>query len=430
MYSYPRIDACAEKLSFRAHLNLASDSLKSFIEPTDEELDKLHFLLLEHLSPLRGNYVLQDADSHFNRFFKVAVSELHMSSTPGHCELSKYGSTNKEIFKVSEDGTMDEQRYQIVRAIVYKRFMEVINSPTADPIKLFIKMEPHKTEKIETNRFRLISSVSLIDGLVDRLLYMVFAHKVTANFQNTGILIGYNPTKGGHRFFNQSFSNKRPKLMLDQKAFDWTYKPWMAVVFYNLLLDLNVTPTPWWESAVQNRMHSLFESPEFIFSDGFKIQQPVRGVMKSGMYMTIIQNSIAILSLHYLSLMRSGISYNEPIFVVGDDSILYPPSNVEAYLSAMKTCGVLPKVKEEMIADFAGFQYNGINFKPEYLQKHLFSLMHLSRDPIVAGMTLRSYLIIYTYVPEMLAYLRRLIVLRDLMFTNLSDRELIKFDNQ
>lgn len=49
--------------------------------------------------------------------------------------------------------------------------VDAVKSLHCDPVRLFIKMEPHKLQKLLQGRFRLISSVSLIDSLVERVLY-------------------------------------------------------------------------------------------------------------------------------------------------------------------------------------------------------------------------------------------------------------------
>ncbi|APG75867.1 hypothetical protein 3 [Sanxia sobemo-like virus 1] len=367
-------------------------------------------------------------EEHFDQLFYHCVRDLTWTSVPGHCELAKYGSTNAQVFDLAEDGTLDESRFELVKQVVYLRLQVLQDKPVADPIKLFIKSEFHKREKILNSRFRLISSVSLIDGLVDRMLFIIFAKKLTGNFANTGICIGYNPQKGGHRFMHNTFPKHTEKLLVDQTAFDWTYKPWMANVLKNVINDLNMDPHQWWTRAVDNRFKALFDKPKFVFSDGERIDQPIEGVMKSGCYLTIIANSIAVLSIHYLSSLRSNNPTDGIILVQGDDAVQDLPLYLEEYKEAVKTCGVLPKFKTSKSIEFAGFRYENDIFVPEYRQKHLVALKHLTSDRLDAEMTLNSYLRMYTYEPTMLAYIRSLIAKRNLPKAHLSDRQLKWFD--
>ena len=54
-----------------------------------------------------------------------------------------------------------------------------------DPIKVFVKQEPHKMSKIKQERYRLISGVSLVDTLVDRLLLQWLAQNVVEHVGET-----------------------------------------------------------------------------------------------------------------------------------------------------------------------------------------------------------------------------------------------------
>lgn len=51
--------------------------------------------------------------------------------------------------------------------------VELIKLGLVDPVKVFVKKEPHKLSKILEGRVRIIASVSLVDQLIERLLHRV-----------------------------------------------------------------------------------------------------------------------------------------------------------------------------------------------------------------------------------------------------------------
>lgn len=48
---------------------------------------------------------------------------------------------------------------------------ELVQEGVRDPVRIFIKVEPHKLKKMLEEKYRLISGVSLVDQLVERLLF-------------------------------------------------------------------------------------------------------------------------------------------------------------------------------------------------------------------------------------------------------------------
>lgn len=59
----------------------------------------------------------------------------------------------------------------------------------ADDIKVFVKQEPHSWEKISEGRFRLISAVSMVDTMVDRIVFGDLVDRVLATAGETPVMI-------------------------------------------------------------------------------------------------------------------------------------------------------------------------------------------------------------------------------------------------
>jgi hypothetical protein len=62
--------------------------------------------------------------------------------------------------------------------------VELVQGGFADPVRLFIKEEPHSIAKCEKKRWRLISSVSIVDKLVEYVLFKIQNQKEIDNWRD------------------------------------------------------------------------------------------------------------------------------------------------------------------------------------------------------------------------------------------------------
>lgn len=339
-----------------------------------------------------------DKREHFFKMFFVAVLDIEMNSVPGICSLARLGTTNKEVFGVDANGHYSIDKLRLIRDEVWHRFDAVTQGKTySDPLKVFIKQEPHKRKKLEDGRLRLIMSVSLIDAFVDRILFMKLAQKIVTNFHKTNIMIGWSPMAGGYRLISSLFSGMKT-LSIDKKAWDWTVPYWLLNSIKRVILHLAVDKPDWWVLAVEARFKCLFEDPVFSFGDGSIGRQTQPGVMKSGCYLTIIVNSLGQLLLHEMAKNTLQLGdVCEPIVVLGDDSLQKHFDRYHEYVGFLQKLGFMLETSEhDGRCSFAGFTYDN-DFKPEYKTKHLFLLSHLTTDRIVAAQTLQQYQGLYYF---------------------------------
>lgn len=334
--------------------------------------------------------------------FLVALLDVDLNSVPGQCSLNRLGSTNREVFGVTETG-YDIAKVTVVKAAVWHRYTQVLEgNKLADPIKVFIKQEPHKREKIEDGRLRLIMSVSLVDALVDRILFMKLMWKVVNNYHKTGIMIGWSPVNGGYRLLESKFSGKT--LSMDKKTWDWSVPAWLLDAVCDVIMSLSVSAPVWWKKAVRTRFDCLFEDPEFVFSDGSRAKQSQPGIMKSGCYLTILINSVAQILLHEMAIFSLSIprEETEPLLVVGDDTL---QKWFDRYLECVAYWSSLGfKIEVEQHSgepEFAGFKYKN-GYIPAYRQKHYFQLAYLTPNRELAQQTLQNYQILYWFDKDML----------------------------
>lgn len=379
----------------------------------DEEVELLNSAigLTETMLPELRFWPHVDAveEYNFEMLFRIALSELDMDSVPGECCLNKYGSTNREIFGY-ENGILDASRVKLVRIAVKDRYDSVTKGErVADPLKVFVKQEPHKRTKLQEGRIRLIMSVSLVDTIVDRILFRRIMYRATQNFSKTNIMIGWSPVSGGYRLIQAKFAGV-DTISIDKKSWDWTVKIWLLHAVKDLIVRLANDAPEWWLKAVDTRFHMLFEDPTFIFGDGVTSKQRMPGIMKSGCYLTILINSLAQLILHNMALVKLQLP-KQRFICIGDDTVQESFPEVESYISFLEHLGF--RIEHEFRPageiEFAGFIYDENNFQPAYVNKHLFALRHLTLDEEIAGQTLANYQLLYVFVPHMLKYIRTIL---------------------
>lgn len=193
------------------------------------------------------------------------------------------------------------------RQVYGKTAVELVEGGYVDPVRIFVKQEPHNIEKIKAGRFRLISSVSIVDQLVERLLF---------SLQNkTEIEVWEDiPSKPGIGLTDESLHSvqAQARKMLERggeiaeadiSGWDWSVQSWellgeayMRVKLAGLSSNLPhngeppITYGEPFSEIVFARYHCLGLSV-FGLSDGELYAQKLPGIQLSGSYTTSSSNS-------------------------------------------------------------------------------------------------------------------------------------------
>lgn len=313
--------------------------------------------------------------------YKRTLLRLDWTSSPGYPYMRRC-PTNKDFFKVNE-GVPDEGRVLHVWDILRQRLTE----RDCDPVRLFIKPEPHKIEKIKEGRYRLISSVSVVDQIIDHMLFGEMNDQLVNNWAYVPSKIGWSQYLGGWRYMPHQQDSV---MALDRKSWDWTMQIWLIEMVLEVRAALCLNLSEEWLELAKWRYKSLFVKNTFITSGGLLLRQKHPGVMKSGCVNTISDNSIAQHLVNGRVCMEID---EEPSFLIsmGDDTLQTTPENLEQYLQTMaQYCIVKPPSFE---CEFAGMRFHGKRIEPCYRGKHAYVLLHV--DPEVLPQLADSYALLY-----------------------------------
>lgn len=325
-----------------------------------------------------------------------------MASIPGVCSLTRFGSTIGEV--LGYDGeSFDPDRVEILRLEVLARFEYLLEgSYHCDPIKVFIKQEPHKVSKLKEGRLRLISAVSVIDTMVDRMLFQRIFKKVVSEPLSTPVAIGWSPVQSGAAYLRMHLSGKT--FDTDKKHWDWTFPWWLLVDSYKVLLQI-ASPAPWWEAVALRRFKCLFKYARFSFPDGQVVDQREKGIMKSGCYLTLLMNSLGQWILHEHAQLSLGV--NVKFICFGDDGTQEHSEHDDKFVAFYEKLGFKVEHGVHDNIEFCGFHiFANSKFLPAYKDKHVFMLRHLTLDPTIAVQTLQSYQYLYWFDRAFLDFVR------------------------
>lgn len=191
----------------------------------------------------------------------------------------------------------------------------LVKNGFCDPVRLFVKNEPHTIEKIEEGRVRLISSVSYTDEVIERLLFETQNNREIDSWLECPSKPGLGLAKDEQaRALHASLSKYLDEAAeSDVSGWDWCVKDWMLAVDAETRVRLARGAGALYARLVHNRMWCLAHSV-FSLSDGRLIAQMRPGIMKSGSYVTSSTNSRMRVALALLSGAKWAIA-------MGDDCI-------------------------------------------------------------------------------------------------------------
>ncbi|UKD40709.1 P1-P2 [Tobacco polerovirus 1] len=293
---------------------------------------------------------------------------------------------------------------------------ELVQEGLCDPIRLFVKGEPHKQSKLDEGRYRLIMSVSLIDQLVARVLFQSQNKKeialwrsipskpgfgLSTDFQTTEFLECLKQEAGAPSMEELCNNYKEYLRPTDCSGFDWSVAFWMLeddmevrnrLTYNNTELTKRLRAA--WLKCIGNSVLCL--------SDGTLLAQQVPGVQKSGSYNTSSSNS----RIRVMAAYHCGADW---AMAMGDDALESPHSNLEEY----KNLGFKVEVSREL--EFCSHIFRTPTLAiPVNTNKMLYKLIHgynpeCGNPEVIANYLAAVFSVLHElrYDPELVARLHQ-----------------------
>lgn len=264
---------------------------------------------------------------------------------------------------------------------------QLVDALVCDPIYTFIKDEPHKREKLDKNRFRLISGVSLVDNLIERLLFSK-QNKLEIEL-NTDI--PFKPGMGLHdegqeKLFSwfKSRQAEYPVCSSDVSGWDWSVPAWLLDADLEYRRRFCYGSDPWYYLArvrFECMKFKVFQLPS-----GKMFTQNIPGILPSGSYITSSTNSHMRLILCFIVQLSLGVDAESDAEggQMGDDALeRYVDGMLEQYTQlgfTVKGIQMMPPGEFSFCSTHWDNQPYG---QPESWAKTLFRFLHKSLgDPL------------------------------------------------
>jgi hypothetical protein len=175
---------------------------------------------------------------------------------------------------------------------------ELVSQGYLDPVRIFIKNEPHSLEKAALNRWRLIGSVSIIDEGSDRFLFQQTIKDEMLQWPHIPVKPGISFDPTGASAYALPLRKVGEVLKTDIQAWDWSQKTWCfemyafyAIQRYRFICARHREPAlPMIEHLIRMRLF-LISRKVYALSDGRLFVGEIDGVLPSGCFITSNYNS-------------------------------------------------------------------------------------------------------------------------------------------
>ncbi|USV27786.1 P1-P2 fusion protein [Soybean chlorotic leafroll virus] len=347
-FGWPQFGPQAELKSLRLQASRWLDRAQSAEVPSLQERERVIKRLVssykqaQSLNPvatMSGELLWDD----FLQSFKEAVSSLQLDAGVGVPYVALGKPTHRSLVE-------DPQMLPVLARLTFDRLEklskgevgrltpeELVQNGYCDPIRVFVKGEPHKQSKLDEGRYRLIMSVSLVDQLVARVLFQEQNKREIALWRVVPSKPGFGLSTDKQVLeFTEALANKvgvTPHDLIanwqdhlvptDCSGFDWSVADWMLDddIEVRNRLTKGLTPVT---ALMRRNWKRCIANSVLCLSDGTLLAQTVPGVQKSGSYNTSSTNSRVRVMCAY----HSGATW---CVAMGDDALESVDSNLEEY---------------------------------------------------------------------------------------------------
>lgn len=221
--------------------------------------------------------------------------DVVMKSSPG-VPLIALGRENSAVLQQHRvlvlNAVLERIRLYLTGQWRGKTPRQLVELGYCDPIRVFVKQEPHKEEKVRSRRFRLICSVSLVDQIVERVI---------SGIQNRAEIRSWFkiPSVPGIGFSDEQIKvvwdivspHLSTAVQTDVEGWDWSVQDWELEGNAEMQIVLAQANTHSAYAEITRARAFCLSNSVFSLSDGTLISQVDSGIQKSGSYTTSSGNS-------------------------------------------------------------------------------------------------------------------------------------------
>lgn len=248
--------------------------------------------------------------------------EIPTKSKPG-VPYSVLGNSNLDILQNNKEliGNLVIARLKLLASVAHSELKgldaeDLVRRNFCDPVRVFVKGEPHSTRKVTQSRWRLIFAVSVVDQLVERIL-CTSQNKTEIKTWNrcpSAPGLGLSDDDQLAELYSRVMEKKGvgDAAEADVTGFDWSVKEWELLWEAETRAKLGDFD-PIATTILMNRELCVSRSV-YAMPNGEMIKLKTPGVQLSGRYNTSSTNSRIRVLLAYLAGARWAIA-------MGDDSV-------------------------------------------------------------------------------------------------------------
>jgi len=394
-WQYPSDPYENDVTSLELQMSTSVRNRKNYLCPSDFEKDVVLAIAEEKYKHVRWHL---RSDFFSYQHYLDAIYNLEGTSSPGYPLCISYATNNAYFGGVEKICWSQEKILEM-----WDTVNRMVNENTNPYFRVFVKNEPHKPEKAAEGRWRLIFAAPLAFQIIGHMLFDTQKDLELQRWQTIPSAYGLTLYHGGWKELRRLLIQKGFDGAVDKSAWDLNSPYWVYELKLRLrdalILNKDSKHYDYWKQLASWYYSCSYEKSKIVLTNGLFFQQTIPGIMKSGLPMTIDDNSSAQFFLHALACFRLGRSVTD-LWAVGDDTIQSYQDLDAAYLRELTLAGCV--VKEHLYCpdpEFVGFTFHDYGYLPNYLSKHFAAFMHQKAE--FREETLMSYLVLYVHHPTL-----------------------------
>jgi hypothetical protein len=231
----------------------------------------------------------------------VAIRQLKQTSSPGFPYRQNY-STNKQVL----DNELDSVVKLAVARVTLMRTKDLTGLTTEelvlmgarDPLSPIIKNEPHKSSKVASGKYRVVQCLSVVDQIVERVIFGQFPGTCINAYPNLNMLAGIGFTDKMNQELGEVYTamcDKHPSytaVTTDVITWDSRVSVPMVMGFVDVVYKSCTNPSAFLRQSLNNWCHVSVKTA-YIVPSGVVFVKNVDGQTISGSTETTELNCVA-----------------------------------------------------------------------------------------------------------------------------------------